>query len=205
MAEPPWDGQRHAAEKRGFIASRLHGRSVKLHTALIFALTWGAGWLASAGLLRLGWTHMAGRYALAFALSYAVFFLCVRVWASQMRSARGSEDLGGWDLPASDPDGCLMALGMLLLGAAAATAFALVGGPALLLEVAFEVVFAGVLVKRLGRLEPVGNWAGLLWRKTALAALVLGIGLVLLAAELQRRTPEAHTFAQAVVQLWQGR
>lgn len=164
MTEPPWDGRRHAQEKRGFIASRLHGRSVKLHTALIFAVTWGAGWLASAGLLRLGWTPMAARYALAFALSYGVFFLCVRAWASQMRSARGSEDFGGWDLPAGDAEGCLLALGMLLLGAVAAAAFALVGGPTLLLEVAFEVVFAGVLVKRLGRLEPVGNWAGLLWR-----------------------------------------
>ena len=87
----------------------------------------------------------------------------------------------------------------------AATLFAMLGGLPLLLEVAFELAFAGVVVRRISGRQELGNWVGVLIRNTwwqALLALVLLVGL---AAWLQAKAPQAKTFSQAVSQVWKGR
>lgn len=95
-----------------------------------------------------------------------------------------------------------MVLITLLLGLLVAGLFAMAGGLPLLLEVAFEVVFAGVVVRRLSRTETVGAWASRLVGNTwphALVALVLLTGL---AAWLQAHAPGSRTFAEAVRIVW---
>jgi hypothetical protein len=201
--KPYGDAAQYQREKRSFIASRLLWRFVYFHAALIFAATWLAGWLASWALLKLGMTSMPLRYALAFIASYLVFMLCVRVWADFMRSERGeSVEPDGWDVPAADAEGCLFAVAALLLGLLAAGLFAMMGGLPLLLEVAFEVVFAGTVVRRASRKQVLGAWAGALLRNTWLHALAAWLGLITLAAVLQAKAPGAVTFSQAVRLLW---
>jgi hypothetical protein len=78
-----------------------------------------------------------------------------------------------------------------------AGAFALIGGPELLLEAAFEVVFAGTMVRRLRHFQVVGNWKVRLLRNTAPYAFAVMVSLVAMAAGLQNRVPGAATFAQA--------
>ena len=201
-----WDRTALERHKRNFIETRLRFRTVSLHAALIFGMTWATGWVASAMLLRTGLTNMPLRYAVSFALSYPVFFLCVRIWADFMRRERpGSWDLGSSiDVPV-DGEGCLIFLAALMLGSVLATLFAWIGGPALLLEVAFEVVFSGTLVQRLGHTDIVGNWARALWLKTLPHALGVLIVLSATAYWLQTKAPNDTTFAQAVKVVLQKR
>jgi hypothetical protein len=199
-----WDSAQHEREKRGFVETRQQFRMVSVHAALMFAVTWGAGWGVSALLFRAGLINMPLRYALSFAISYPVFFGCVRIWADHMRRERGSESLDGLDvIPGVDlGDGCFIFFAVSLLGFALATMFAWIGGPAMLLEVAFEVVFAGTLVKRMGRVEMVGDWARLLWLKTLPFALGVLLVLVAIAAWVHHEAPTASTFVQAYNQIW---
>ena len=196
-----WDRARYEREKRNFIERRLRFRFVNLHAGLIFAVTWLGGWLSSWALLKLGIASLPLRYAISFILAYAMFIACVRIWADFMRKEHGdagSWDGGGFDIPGADAEGCAVVLVALLLGLLLAGLFALVGGAPLLLEVAFEVVFAGVVVRRLSRRETVGAWAHRLVRNTWLPALLVWAALVAVAAWLQAEAPGSRTFAEAI-------
>ena len=145
-------------------------------------------------------TSMPLRYAISFMLSYGVFIGCVRAWADFMRDARGRPADGSsvFDLPSAGAEGCLIGAAGLLLGMAAAGVFAALGGLPLLLEAAFEVVFAGVMVRRISRKHRVGDWAATLVRNTWIYAAAALVVLVAVAAWLQSQAPAAHTLAQAV-------
>jgi hypothetical protein len=199
-----WSAEQYQREKRNFIASRLLHRWVAVHAALIFTVTWLAGWFASWALMKLGLASMPLRYALAFAFAYLVFMGAVRLWADEMRRERGSGvDAGSsLDVPAADAEGCAIALAIGLVALLVAGLFALTGGLPLLLEVAFEVVFAGVVVRRAARMQVLGNWATALVRNTWIHALVMLLILVIVAAALQASAPGAASFAQAVQMLW---
>jgi FtsH-binding integral membrane protein len=198
-----WDRPRYEQEKQKFIESRLALRAIWFHTALIFVVTWLAGWFCSYLLLRTGMASMPLRYALSFGFSYLVFMLCVRVWADSLRVAR-TDSVGGDLLDVADVasigdgEGCLIAVVALVAGMAIAALFAASGGLPLLLEAAFEVVFAGVIVRRISGRRRVGDWAETLLRNTWRHAAVALIVLVSLAAWLQARAPDTRTFAQAV-------
>ena len=197
-----WDPARHERKKRNFIESRSRFRPLYFHAALIFTLTWLAGWACSWALLKFGLGSMPLRYGLSFLLAYLVFVGCVRVWADFMRAERSSSDVGYFDLPVADGEGCAIVMACLLLGLLLAGVFGLTGGLPLLLEVAFEVVFAGVIVKRLSRRQEVGNWFATVVRHTWLHALVAGLVLVIVAGLLQHQAPGAKTFARATKALW---
>ncbi|MGZ5194191.1 MAG: hypothetical protein ACXWJM_02270 [Ramlibacter sp.] len=198
-----WDRARHEREKRNFIETRLLFRAIYFHTALMFLVTWLAGWFCSYMLLRSGMASMPLRYALSFGFSYLVFMLCVRVWADSLRAAH-SRDVGGNLLDVADfasvdgGEGCFIAIAAFALGLVVAALFAAAGGLPLLLEAAFEVVFAGVVVRRISGRRRVGEWAETLLRNTWRHAAVALIVLVSLAAWLQAKAPDARTFAQAV-------
>jgi hypothetical protein len=199
MSEEEWERGRYEREKRNFIETRRKLRPVYLHVSLIFAATWLAGWGLSWLLLAFGMTNLPARYAICFFLSYLVFIACVRLWAGVLRGERGN----GWndgigDGGAFDGEGCLVLLVVLALGLVAGAVFAMTGGLSLLLEVAFEVAFAGVVVRRMSRKEAVGDWLGALIRNTWLHALVALIVLVGVAAALQAKAPQAKTFGAAV-------
>ena len=197
-----WDPARYEREKRNFIESRSRFRFIYFHAALIFTVTWLAGWACSWALLKFGMGSMPLRYGLSFLLAYLVFVGCVRVWADFMRAERGSSDGAGFDLPVADGEGCAIVMVCLLLGLLLAGVFALAGGLPLLLEVAFEVVFAGAIVKRLSRRQEVGSWFAALVRHTWLRALVVWFLLVATAGLLQHQAPEVKTFAEAASALW---
>jgi hypothetical protein len=204
MAEGDWTAAEHARERRRFIESRLRWRWVGLHTSILLLVTWLAGWAASWALLRAGMTQMALRYALSFALSYLVFLLAVRVWADFMRDERGGEafDPGFVDVGVPDAEGCLFVVLLWLVALLLAGLFALAGGLPLLLEAAFEVVFAGVIVRRAARRQVLGDWLRVLVRNTWLPAVVALFALVTVAGLLQARAPQARTLAEAVRVLW---
>ena len=131
-----WDAARYAVEKRRFIADRLRHRFIAAHTWLIFSATWASGWGVSGLLLFAGMKNMPLRYGLALAVSYPVFFLCVRVWAGAMRSAPAADNrfIRSRDLPdllnvPADGEGCLVALVALAVGGLLAVVFMLIGGP----------------------------------------------------------------------------
>ena len=199
-----WDSARYQREKRQFIESRLKFRSVYTHTALIFTVTWLAGWLCSWALLTFGVQSMPLRYGISFLLSYLVFIACVRHWANYMRAERGSANAdGGLDFAGADSEGCLVVFAALIVGLLVAALFAMSGGLALLLEVAFEVAFAGIIVRRLSRKQKLGAWLGRLVRNTWLHALATLVVLVVVAAVLQGKAPQANTFSEVLKVLWQ--
>ena len=71
-------------------------------------------------------------------------------------SAHGGFDLGG------DDGGCLVVLLIAL-----AAFFRAAGGFAALLEVTFEVAFAGTVARGLARIQIADPWARTLWAKRA--------------------------------------
>ena len=151
---------------------------------------------------------MPARYAISFFLSYLVFIAAVRVWsdfvAAERRGEGGGWDGSGLDMFGADAEGCLVVAGIFLVAMIVAAVFALTGGLPLLLEVAFEVAFAGVVVRRVSRTQLVGDWLGALIRNTWLHALVALCVLVTIAAVLQARAPDAKTFAAAAKSLLHG-
>ena len=197
-----WDPARYEREKRNFIESRSRLRPLYFHVALIFTLTWLAGWACSWALLKFDVGSMPLRYGLSFLLAYLVFVGCVRVWADFMRAERSGSDGGYFDLPVADGEGCAIVMACLLSGLLLAGIFAITGGLPLLLEVAFEVVFAGVIVKRLSRRQELGDWFAALVRHTWLHALLAWLVLVIVAGVLQHQAPEVKTFAGAAKALW---
>jgi hypothetical protein len=87
---------------------------------------------------------------------------------------------------------------VVALAGLASAAFWWVGGYALLFEVAFEVMFAGTMVYRMGSRDTLGDWAGTVVRRTWLPALIMGGLLVALGAKLQHDHPKARTMAQTI-------
>jgi hypothetical protein len=141
------------------------------------------------------------RYAISFIVSYGAFFLCVRVWCNSVHHNRGDSSGEIWDLGAGG-EGCLYMIAIAIAAFIVAGLFRASGGFGALLEAAFEVAFAGTVVRRLSRTEIVGRWARALFLNSwmqALAALVILVGV---AAALQRAAPGAQTFSQALRQVW---
>ena len=206
----PWSLRDYWRERTRFVQARAHRTSV-LGVALVFGTTTLAGWLCSVALrVWAGVTSMPLRYAISALLAYAVFFGCVRVWADFQRRLPSESDRGDWsawsDLPLFDGEGCLIALGFLALGVLLSAGLWAFGGFAALLEVAFEVAFAGTVVK--SALRPgfvVGRWWQVLWRRTALPAALLTVVMVAIAVVAQRHFPDAQTLTQVLRQAFPAR
>jgi hypothetical protein len=179
--------------KRSFIAARENRLSI-LALSLVFTATLAATWLASAGLLLLGLHAMPLRYAASILVGYGVFFLAVRVWADYQRSHPADRAKSGeqWpiDMPVYDAEGCLVVLALLGIGILIAGVLSWLGA-VVMLEVAFEVVFAGILVRRMGRLDEVGQWAQILFKRTWWLALLVLIAITGVAHHYQSKYPLA--------------
>lgn len=178
-------------------------RKPVLATTLMFVVIWLSGWACSALLLHFGWYSMAVRYAASSLVSYGMFFWCVRFWCDfAVKPEKAKVDKSDWVGDpgingVGDDEGCLIAVAIIVLAFLLSGVFFLVGGYAMLVEVAFEVAFAGTLVKSMGQEYTVGNWAGKLFRKTWLPALLVAAILVGFAAKMQHDYPQSHTLAQA--------
>jgi hypothetical protein len=205
-----WTPDEYETRRRSFVESRQLHRHLYVHLSLILGGTAAAGWICSWALLKLGLHRLPLRYLLAFAASYAVFLMLVRAWAGFLGDARGEEV--GWNDAAGTvrdvafwggSEGCFVSVGFWLLGILFAVAVGAFGGVPLLLEVAFEVVFAGVIVRSARRSTfVVGDWLGAALRATWLPATVTGVVLVGLAGYLQHNAPKARTLVEALNIIW---
>jgi len=198
--KPVWHWKDYLLARQRFVQTG-ERRASASGVALVFTATWLAGWACSALLLRFGHMRSMGlRYALSAMVAYAVFFAAVRLWAGvQTKERPGMEmdvsGIGSW----STDEGCLIVLAVFLASLLAAVLLSMFGGLTALLEVAFEVAFAGVVVRRaFGQALVVGPWWQTLLRRTVLPALLVGTLLVALAALVQARDPQALTLGQAI-------
>jgi small neutral amino acid transporter SnatA (MarC family) len=141
--------------KRSFISVREKRLSI-LALSLVFTATLVATWLASAGLLLFGVRSMPLRYAASILVGYGVFFLAVRVWADYQKAHPADRPKSGeqWpvDVPVVGAEGCLIVLVLFGVGVLVAGVLSWLG-TVVMLEVAFEVVFSGILVRRMGKLD----------------------------------------------------
>jgi hypothetical protein len=179
--------------KRSFIAARENRLSI-LALSLVFTTTLVATWLASAGLLWLGLTPMPLRYAASALVGYGVFFIAVRIWADFQKAhpADRANNGNNWsfDVLSGGEEGCLV---IGIIGIAVVVLVALLSwlGAVVMLEVAFEVVFAGILVRRAGKLDEIGQWAKLLFKRTWWLALLVLIAVMGVAQHYQSKYPQA--------------
>jgi hypothetical protein len=170
-------------------------------------LIWLCGWACSAALLAKGVESIAMRYAISAVVSYAVFFVLVRFWcdfaALPLKPLNKKDGWKGEGIDALAPLGeagwfIVILLAAIFIAFLLSWAFWLAGGYAALFEVAFEVAFAGTVVRGLDRQYTVGNWVGALLRRTWIPALLVASVFVGIAAKMQIDHPEAKTIAQAV-------
>jgi hypothetical protein len=204
-----WDRKRYEEEKRSFIQKRVHQAPLWGQFTLVFGVSWGAAWFSSWYLLHFfaeahPWARsLPTRYAIAFLFAYACFFLAVRGWIEFARHEPEHQvdqpqvDLLTWGSP--DAEGCFIVFVVLAVGVAVGGLFLALGGAPMLLEAAFEAVFAGVVVKRplLGDFV-LGGWKMRLLQNTWKQALASILVLVTLAAWLQQQAPQTTTLAAAV-------
>ena len=137
------------------------------------------------------------RYSIAFAIAYGCFFCLVRIWCDfAKREPSGAKSGSNFDIPTVDGEGCLWIFAIFALVFVFSGLFWAVGGYALLLEVAFEVAFAGTVVRGIGKQSMLGNWAVTLLRRTWWMALLVMTLLAGFASTMQNAAPEANTIAQ---------
>ncbi len=87
---------------------------------------------------------------------------------------------------------------VLIISFIAGGLFFAAGGAPMLLEAAFEAAFSGVIVRRLSGEFRLGDWKMRLFINTWKQALISVVLLVAVAAWLQKQSPEAGTFAEAI-------
>jgi hypothetical protein len=193
-----WDERKERNERHLFVSRRLDMAPPVTAVALMFAGTWLCAWAVSAALVAQGMHSMPLRYSIAFAVAYACFFCLVRIWCDFAKREPSRAKSGGYfDLPIADAEGCLWVLAIFALMFILSGVFWAVGGYALLLEVAFEVAFAGTVVRGMGKQSMLGNWANALLRRTWWMALLVMALLAGFAATMQSAAPETDTIAQA--------
>ncbi len=202
-----WSKHKLETERKRFVAARKDHVSWT-GLAAVFLVTFFATWAASTALFHWTTLRMPVRYVLAMVVGYGVFFLVVRVWSDFQKRApqyrpRDNDDVATLELMQFDNGSGFF---LVIIGLPLALIFgALVSwiGAAMLLEVAFEVAFAGVMVRSVWKTDhTVGNWQGALLRKTWLWA-ALAMLLVYQGAHfLQSRFPSLQTAADVVVELW---
>lgn len=220
---------RATAALRRYFEERSYPRTI---LTLLLLLSGAAGFLVSAGLLRIGFYDMAIRYPVAVLAGYGVLLALVRGWVElekdtfdpddpaikaalagkQMDSKRGYEPTHRWwdwldfaNLDFADGDeGCIP---VLLVGAVvvliAAVLATLIGAPALVAEVFLDAFLVTVLYRRL-RIAEKEHWLGTAIRKTWGLALVTAGALALIGWILEQLAPGAHSIGRAIERLSSG-
>ena len=204
-----WDERTLINERRKFIEARADRTSI-LGVSFIFTTTLAFAWLVSFVLLKLGMLHMPLRYAISFCLAYFVFFWSVRIWADFQRKHPQDRDRnsGSFDFPVVDAggEGCLIVLGVFLVGGLFSCVLWAFGGFSILLEVAFEIAFAGTVVRSAFRkTHAVGDWHIALLKRTWVPALTLLLMTVGFAHYLQLRAPQATKLSDALTFIWKSK
>lgn len=198
-----WNDQAFIKERRKFVEARANHVSI-LGVSFIFTVTFAMAWLVSFSLLQHGIGHMPLRYAVSFCAAYFAFFCSVRIWAdfqkkhpSDRNNANGVHDFSG--VADVGGEGCLIVLGVFVVGLLVSALLWAFGGFPILLEVAFEVAFAGTVVRSaLRKPRAVGDWHIALFKRTWIPAVGLLALTVGLAHYLQLRAPQATKLSEAI-------
>lgn len=220
-------GKRITAGLRNYFEKR---RWPRLSLGLIVLATAVAGLGLSQLLLWLGMTTMWQRYPLAVAGAYVIFLGLMRVWVEIEKSHFDTDDpevrrllaqpaddseephsSSGWldwldfpDLGDMDlTEGCVVGILIASITAIAVAIFTLIAGaPALLAEVAVDILIVSALYKRLktARNE---HWLGAAVSRTWIFALITAVCLAGLGYSLQQLAPDAHTVGEAIRQIRQ--
>jgi hypothetical protein len=199
------------ARKRSFIKRVMANHMIGLHLFLIFMACWMFAWFVTATLVFLGVKWMVLRYAIAFGSSYVFFFYLVNLWISSVnwndspqlvRNSDFSDEIGSYGEPWWGHESSFWMYTILLFGAVLigilTLGFSLLGGVAMFLEVVFEALFAGVIVRTLRGKIMLGYWEKKLFRSTWLPALIMLILLCTAAWKIQETYPQASTINEAV-------
>ncbi|MBS7808757.1 hypothetical protein [Variovorax sp. PCZ-1] len=202
----PWNEAKLESERNVFVEARKH-RTSALGLSLVFVVTLIATWLASAALLKQTALSMSWRYVAAMCVGYAVFFCAVRIWADFQKRHPVERGNSSWDMPtdipAVDAEGCFFVVIFFFLALLLAGTISWLGVP-ILLEVAFEVAFAGAVVRRMGQVDYyVGGWHWVLLKKTAWILVMLMILVYFGAQYLQKQHPSIRTMADILRILFQ--
>lgn len=223
MTEPNqrWRERAVAALRRYYERERFP----RLIVMVCLLVTGGVGFLASAGMLRLGVREMWVRYPVAVLVAYVAFIVLIRWWAEMERSRTdawselerigaadadrqpslersGWEWLDGADLcPSHLDEGCLpvLAIGALLALAIALSAV-IYAAPGLLAEVFLDVVLVAALYRRLSHIER-RHWLATAIRNTWMPALSAAAVLAIAGVVMQRVVPEAESIGRVCKQL----
>jgi hypothetical protein len=193
-----WDERKERNERHAFVSQRLDLAPPVFAVALMFTGMWLIGWLVSAALLARGLHSLPLRYAIACFVAYAGLFCFVRLW-SQYAKRQPSLKIAARNnlIGAGLGELCAWLLPFIIIPLLFSGFVWLVGGYALLLEVAFEIAFAGTVVQGLSKRALLGNWASALLRRTWFMALLMMALLCGFAAMMQHAAPETDTIAQA--------
>ncbi|HET9228604.1 MAG TPA: hypothetical protein VFR31_18140 [Thermoanaerobaculia bacterium] len=186
---------------------------------ILLALTGGAGFLTSWGLLRGGMDSMALRYPIAVGAGYLVFFLLLRIWIELHRdpldhivdvvdgcgelpelivpSGHSSSSSGDFDLPdfgVGDGEALvfLVVVAIVAVLGLGVVIYALYLAPLLLAEVLVDGVLLVGLYKRLNRPQPT-YWAFGAIKRTWVAAAIVAVTFFFAGAYFEKAAPEARS------------
>ena len=192
----------------------LREHSPRFEMAVALSLTGLAGFLATAGLLRMGLETMWIRYSLSVIAGYAIFLLMVWALVAMYRTGAdaalsgesetglhsGTSQLNPGDVP--DPTGCLDVPGDegCAVIAAIAVVFSLLviaiyfiaSAPTLFAEVMLDSLLVGGLYHRLRRYDE-SRWFLSAIRHTIIPAIILIIVLALAGVAFSTYAPEANS------------
>ena len=194
----------------------------RLELSLILVLAGTAAFLTSVVALGLGWSSMAGRYALAAAAGYLAFIGLVRLWIAWKRG--GCPDLDfdpgigpefvdlpiprrlpsvdgprfnlGFDLDLDELWFVVLALACAL-GGLLTIGYIVSVAPLLLAEVALDAALFTAVYRRLHERDA-SHWAATTLRRTAIPAMVLVVFVGLAGFALERIAPDAQSIGGVV-------
>ncbi len=206
---------------------------MRFHVSMMLGASVLFGWLVDVILLKIGCTSMLFRYPVAIAFAYLAFLAAVWLWIeysgiNEYLKLRNAEPLVGeqviaarkqdtpsyrsadfpdfaFDLLTADGEGCLIALGLLLLCGllALGVLFFSLGGYVWMfatefaVEIVLELLLAAGLLRGIRRVESSG-WIAGVWRSTKWS-LAFSVAVALLFATwAHSRYPEAHTLAEVI-------
>ena len=206
----------------------------RLILTAILGITGVTGFLASAGLLHLGLTHMWVRYPVAVVVGYAVFLSLIRAWvefeksrftpeADEIQSVlrdpvkkytpswrsdhRAKSSWLDWlDVPdlSGLDDGCLPVLVVTAVIAVIALLVVTTATAPALAAEVFIDAFVVSVLYRHLRKAVQGNWLGTAVRKTWFRALAAALLLSLIGWCLEMMAPESHSIGPALQKILNG-
>lgn len=172
---------------RRSLAARFY---LRFHVSLILGAAIVGGWAFDVALLHAGMTSIAWRLSLAVLAAYGIFALGVWMWlrysgigeyvkrtkaeallgngVDPSDPKKGLDWVGDFALWPMDPEGCLVVLGLVLVGFGlffALGGYAYMAADAIFADIVIEMLLAAGLLRGVRRMQRSG-WFASLWKNT---------------------------------------